>query len=164
MRNQASPFHLGRPPLQHQQVHSTFRGTSVPSVFFGWDICSIHPFFGWDICSSLSSSVADCLFGHGTQASLQTLAQGFFCLNHFHCHRVIFIPALVWIRGSSSSRSIGRLVSAPLVCPIHVFVSSCGICCRKIFLGFASGPTVIGPHLHETTPSCISVFSPLRVQ
>ena len=57
MRNQASPFHL-------------------------WEVIRSISFFEWDICSSLSSSVADCLFCRFTDPSKSSvMGPGF--LNRF---------------------------------------------------------------------------------
>ena len=118
----ASPFQLSSVVRCNiSKSIPTFRGTSVPSVFFlgGTSVPSIL-FFGWDICSSLSSSVADCLFGHGPKQVFSHWPRVF--LNHsFSLPQGGFIPAaLVWIRGSSS-RSIGRLSE------LHWFATSTSV-------------------------------------
>ena len=125
MQTQASPFHLSRGVIR-----------------------SITLFFGWDICSSLSSSfgvLTACSAESLVQTSLSSLAQGH--PESFHCHRVpdAFQLPLFWIRGSSSSRSIG-LVRAPLV-----FVRY-----RACFLGGQVWGDFPGlcKILHETTPLC----------
>ena len=146
----ASPFHLSiAKACRPKQVHSTFRGaSSVPSLWF----------FGWTICSSLSSS-----FGVWTACSADSLVQNQ-SFRHWHRKPSRFSATgflihssypLGWIRGSSSSRSIGLGQSSMGLCSISGVFSSG----RREVLGDFPGLCKI---LHETTllgcPSCIPVF------
>ena len=101
MTLQPRPFHSLS--CGTKQVHCTFWGSSVPSPYF----------FGWDICSSLSSSVADCLFFRFTGPSKSSVT-GIGFLIHSSCTCL----------DSWKFVEVHWTVRAPLVCHIERF--SCG--------------------------------------
>ena len=136
-----SPFSIAK-PCRPKQVHSTFRGaSSVPSPWFFWVGHLFQPFFIIVWCM-------DCLFcrspwSHPVLSSpAQEAILTRFTATGFLIHSVC---PLGWIRGSSSSRSIGLGQSS-----IGLIVRS-----RVCFLG----GQVLGDFpglcktLHETTPS-----------
>ena len=148
MRNQASPFHLSRvircnisksiPPFGGHPFHPFLGGTSVPSILFLGGT-SVPAFLRLSL-TACSATGPKQVFRHWPRV---------FCLNHFHCHRVIFIPALVWIRGSLTSRSIGRLSE------LHWFVTSTSVFLVESYVmgdfpGLCKWATARGPP-HETT-------------
>ena len=121
IQTQASPFHLSiAKGVQTQASPFHLRGASSVPSFFGWTICSsLSSSFGvWTACSA-DSLVQNQSFRHWHRKPSRFTATGFLMHSSY---------PLGWIRGSSSSRSIGLGQSSIGLCSISgVFSGRTGI-------------------------------------